>query len=62
MKPGSAQLIASQRVMLATEHWRTDAVGDIVHQSASVMPRPEWQSGVGKGVDAGWQEMEVGRW
>lgn len=48
--------------MLATEHWRTDAVGDIVHQSASVMPRPECQRGAGRGVDPGWQEMEEGRW
>lgn len=28
--------------MLATAHWGTDAVGDIIYQSANVMPRLEW--------------------
>ena len=41
MKSGRTLPTASQRIMLATEHERTDAVGDIVHQSASVMPRLE---------------------
>lgn len=53
MKPGWMKPTAGQRNMLAAEHQRTDAFGDIVHQSASVMPRLECQSGVGKGGVAG---------
>lgn len=41
--------IASQIIILATQSCRADASGDIVHQSANVMPRLGLRSGIGKG-------------
>lgn len=61
VKPGGMEVTASQRIMLATEHSRTDAGGDIVHQSASVMPRMESQDAVGKAGVVGWQETGRGQ-
>lgn len=39
LNPGLKQSISGQRIVLPTEHYRADAVRDIIHRSECVRPK-----------------------